>query len=111
MLFGVRFSRLIFVALLCVASIRLPAQAVPTIQVETHLIDTALSVHDADGRIVTGLTEDDFTVVEDGVPQKIRFFAHDNQLPLSIGLIIDVSGSQDKFVKEHEKDIEAFCGR
>ena len=84
------------------------AQSIPVIQVETHLIDTTLSVRDADGRIVTGLTQDDFTVVEDGVPQKIRFFAHDTQLPLSIGLIIDESGSQEKFVKEHEKDIEAF---
>jgi Ca-activated chloride channel homolog len=84
------------------------AQGIPVLQVETHLIDTTLSVHDADGGIVTGLTKDDFTVVEDGVPQKIRFFAHDNQLPLSIGLIIDESGSQEKFVKEHEKDIEAF---
>jgi Ca-activated chloride channel family protein len=86
----------------------LHAQGIPAIQVETHLIDTTLSVHDADGRIVTGLTRDDFTVVEDGVPQKIRFFAHDTQLPLSIGLIIDESGSQEKFVKEHEKDIETF---
>ncbi len=84
------------------------AQNVPVIQVETHLVDTTLSVRDADGRIVTGLTQDDFTVVEDGVPQKIRFFAHDTQLPLSIGLVIDESGSQEKFVKEHEKDIEAF---
>ena len=79
----------------------LHAQSVPVIKVETHLIDTTLSVRDADDHIVTGLTQDDFTVVEDGVPQKIRFFAHDNQLPLSIGLIIDESGSQAKFVKEH----------
>jgi Ca-activated chloride channel homolog len=86
----------------------LHAQSVPVSKVETHLIDTTLSVRDADDHIVTGLTQDDFTVVEDGVPQKIRFFAHDNQLPLSIGLIIDESGSQAKFVKEHEKDIEAF---
>ncbi len=57
------------------------AQGVPVIQVETHLIDTTLSVRDADGRLVTGLTQNDFIVVEDGVPQKIRFFAHDNQLP------------------------------
>ena len=84
------------------------AQGIPDIKVETHLIDTTLSVHDANGRIVTSLTQEDFTVVEDGVPQKIRFFAHDNQLPLSVGLIIDESGSQDKFVKEHQKDIEAF---
>jgi Ca-activated chloride channel family protein len=92
----------------CVPANILHAQGVPLIQVETHLIDTTLSVRDADGRIVTGLTHDDFIVVEDGVPQKIRFFAHDNQLPLSIGLIIDASGSQEKFVKEHQKDIEAF---
>jgi Ca-activated chloride channel family protein len=85
-----------------------PAQNVPVIHVETHLIDTTLSVRDAEGHIVSGLTQNDFTVVEDGVPQKIRFFAHDTQLPLSIGLIIDESGSQEKFVKEHEKDIEAF---
>ncbi len=84
------------------------AQGLPVIKVETHLIDTTLSVHDAHGRIVTGLTQEDFTVVEDGVPQKIRFFAHDTQLALSIGIIIDESGSQEKFVKEHEKDIEAF---
>ena len=99
--------------LCCITSVRgLPglssAQGVSTIQVETHLIDTAVSVHDGDGRVVSGLSQDDFTVVEDGVPQKIRFFAHDNELPLSIGLIIDESGSQDKFVKEHEKDIETF---
>jgi Ca-activated chloride channel homolog len=98
---------------LLMSSIILPAvfsnaQDLPVIKVETHLIDTTLSVRDGDGRIVTGLTQDDFTVVEDGVPQKIRFFAHDNQLPLSIGLIIDESGSQEKFVKEHEKDIEVF---
>ena len=84
------------------------AQDVSVIKVETHLIDTTLGVRDADGRVVSGLTQEDFTVVEDGVPQKIRFFAHNNQLPLSIGLIIDESGSQEKFVKEHEKDIEAF---
>jgi Ca-activated chloride channel family protein len=90
------------------AAVSSPAQNVPVIHVETHLIDTTLSVRDAEGRIVSGLTQDDFTVVEDSVPQKIRFFAHDTQLPLSIGLIIDESGSQEKFVKEHEKDIETF---
>ena len=87
------------------------AQDVSVIKVETHLIDTTLSVRDADGRIVTGLTQNDFTVVEDGVPQKIRFFAHETQLPLSIGLIIDESGSQEKFIKEHEKNIEVFLGQ
>ncbi len=86
----------------------LAAQDVPVIQVETHLVDTTLSVHDANGRTVPGLSADDFSIREDGVPQRIRFFARDTELPLSIGLVIDVSGSQAKFIREHEKDIETF---
>ncbi|HEY6413171.1 MAG TPA: VWA domain-containing protein [Edaphobacter sp.] len=96
---------------ICIASALLHAQNVPVIQVETHLVDITLGVHDAEGRAVPGLGQGDFTVIEDGIPQKIRFFAHDNQLPLSIGLIIDASGSQEKFVKEHEKDIQAFLAQ
>lgn len=97
--------------LLCALCGQLPAQSVPTFNVETHLIDNTLGVRDAQGHPVLGLTQKDFTVVEDGVPQKIRFFAHDAELPLSIGLIIDVSGSQEKFAREHEKDIEAFLNQ
>ncbi len=79
-----------------------------TLKTETHLIDTTVSVHNPQGGLVPNLTRDDFNIVEDGVPQTIRFFAHDTDLPLSIGLIIDESGSQDKFVKSHEKDIATF---
>jgi Ca-activated chloride channel family protein len=81
---------------------------VPVLKVETHLIDMTVSVHDRQGGLVPGLTKDDLTVVEDGVPQTIRFFSRAEQLPLSIGLVVDESGSQEKFVKEHERDIEEF---
>lgn len=90
------------------AATPLQAQNLPTIHVDTRLIDTTFSVHDATGQPVHGLTQNDFTVTEDGVPQTIRFFFRDTDLPLSIGLVIDSSGSQDKFVKAHEQDIEAF---
>lgn len=85
-----------------------PLHAQTTFRVDTSLIDTTFSVRDVNGQLVHGLTQNDFTVTEDGAPQTIRFFFHDTQLPLSIGLIIDSSGSQDKFVKAHEQDIEAF---
>jgi len=91
-----------------IGTVPLRAQNFPTIKVETNLIDTTFSVRDPSGQLVHGLSKNDFTVTEDGVPQTIRFFFHDTQLPLSIGLIIDASGSQDKFIKEHEKDIAAF---
>lgn len=84
------------------------AQSVPLVKVETHLIDTTISVHDASGALVPDLTREDFSILEDGVPQTIRFLSHSEQLPLSIGLVIDASGSQEKFIENHERDIAEF---
>ncbi len=83
-------------------------QGFPPLKVETHLIDTTVSVHDASGGLVNDLSKDDLSIVEDGVPQTIRFFSRAEQLPLSIGLVIDASGSQEKFIQEHERDIAEF---
>jgi Ca-activated chloride channel family protein len=86
----------------------LHAQEVPVFQSETHLIDSTVSVHDASGGLVLDLKQDDLTILEDGVPQTIQFFSRAEQLPLSIGLVIDASGSQEKFIKAHERDIADF---
>jgi Ca-activated chloride channel family protein len=58
--------------------------------------------------LVPNLDRDDFEVFEDGVPQKISFFARTTDLPLSLGLIVDASGSQEHFVKQHHRDLEKF---
>jgi hypothetical protein len=52
------------------------------------------------------LTRDDIELYEDAVPQKIESFAKGTDLPLTLGLIVDVSGSQDHFGKKHKKDLE-----
>ncbi|HEY2013928.1 MAG TPA: VWA domain-containing protein [Bryobacteraceae bacterium] len=75
---------------------------------DVHLINVAFSVRDAQGKLVTDLHEADFEMVEDGVPQKIAFFARSQDVPLNLGLIMDVSGSQGSFVKPHLKDLELF---
>lgn len=80
----------------------------PTFKNEVHLIDFTFSVRRADGTLVGGLTQDDFQITEDGVPQKIAFFGREKDLPLTLGLIVDVSDSQSKFIKRHYKDIEKF---
>src|SRR5262249_2452807 len=54
------------------------------------------------------LTKDDIELFEDAVPQKIEFFARSTDLPLTLGLIVDASGSQDHFGKQHKKDLEVF---
>ena len=91
-------------AVLCSAA----AQTPTVFKAETHLIDTTVSIHNANGSLVPDITQEDLTIIEDGVAQTIRFFSPADQLPLSIGLVLDESGSQDKFVKEHERDLADF---
>ena len=77
-------------------------------RVNVKLINVAFSVRDAAGGLVDDLHREDFEVFEDGVPQKIAFFARSSDVPLTLGLLVDVSGSQEHFVKNHRKDLEAF---
>jgi len=78
------------------------------IRVNVSLVNVGFSVRDARGNLVTNLTQDDVEVTEDGIPQKIAYFGRSGDVPLSLGLIMDVSGSQQSFVKPHLNDLEGF---
>jgi Ca-activated chloride channel family protein len=92
------------------SAIAMPAQEpqTPIFRTETRLVDFTFSVRRPDGTLVKGLNREDFTVTEDSVPQKLAFFGKEAELPLTLGLIVDVSDSQSKFFKRHHKDIEKF---
>jgi Ca-activated chloride channel family protein len=72
---------------------RPPPPQVPTIKVETRLVNVAVNVTDAHGAPVPGLTQNDFQISEDVRPQKIAFFEKDSTTPLSIVLALDTSES------------------
>jgi Ca-activated chloride channel family protein len=78
------------------------------IRVDVNLVSVGFSVRDARGALVENLTKDDVEVFEDGVPQKVAFFARSQDVPLTLGLIVDASDSQEHFRKRHEKDLEVF---
>lgn len=78
------------------------------LRVDVNLVNVSFTVRDATGALADKLVKDDFDVFEDGVPQKISFFARSTDLPLTLGLIVDASGSQEHFSKKHEKDLEVF---
>ena len=73
-----------------------------------RLVNVAFSARDSRGALVENLTNDDVEVFEDAVPQKISFFARSKDVPLTLGLIVDFSGSQDQFSKQHERDLQVF---
>lgn len=79
-----------------------------SIRVDVNLVNLAFTARDASGHLVSNLTKDDVEIFEDGTPQKIEFFAKSTDVPLTMALIVDVSGSQDHFGKQHEKDLEIF---
>lgn len=62
------------------------------LKLETHLINLNVSATDRDGRAIPGLNQDDFSIYEDGVPQRISFFAPERS-PFNLVLLIDLSGS------------------
>jgi Ca-activated chloride channel family protein len=84
------------------------AQEPPHIQVNVHLVNVTFSVRNDAGLSPAGLTKNDFEVFEDGVQQNISFFSRSADLPLTLGLIADASGSQEHFVKAHHHDLETF---
>lgn len=58
----------------------------------SELVTTAVTVRDAEGRLVTTLTQADFTIEEDGVPQAITQFTNE-RVPVSLSLTLDISDS------------------
>ena len=84
------------------------AQGPAPFRVDVKLVNVSFIARDERGVLASNLDRDDFEVLEDGAPQKISFFARANDLPLRLGLIVDASGSQEHFVKQHRKDLEKF---
>lgn len=81
------------------------------IRVEVNLVNLFATVRDKHKAVVTGLTKDDFQVFEDGQPQEITNFSAESNLPITLGILLDTSGSEE-FLLGAEKDAASrFLGR
>jgi VWFA-related protein len=70
-----------------------PTESNPTFSTDVKVVNIFATVRDKKGAIVKNLTKDDFVVEEDGHPQVIRYFSQESNLPLTLGLLVDTSGS------------------
>jgi len=77
---------------------RLKAQDEATFSAGVNVVNVFATVRDRQGKIVRNLTKDDFSLDEDGMPQTIRYFSQETNLPLTLGLLVDTSGSQRRLV-------------
>jgi len=74
----------------------------PVIKVDVDLVNVLFSVRDKKNALVGTCKKEDFTVVEEGKQQTIKVFARETDLPLTIGLLVDVSGSQERLIPEEK---------
>jgi len=80
-------------------------------EVNVDLIEVFAAVTDGGNQIVEGLKEDDFALTENGRPQTIQNFEPVGNLPLILGLTLDVSGSMESSLSEAESAAAGFLDR
>jgi VWFA-related protein len=85
-----------------------PQEAQPKIAVEVKTVSVLATVRDKHGKIIPNLTKDDFQLDEDGRPQTINYFAHESDLPLRLGLLVDTSLSQRRLINQERSASYSF---
>ena len=85
-----------------------PQEAQPKIAVEVKTVSVLATVRDKHGKIIPDLTKDDFQLDEDDRPQTINYFAHQSDLPLRLGLLVDTSLSQRKVLDQERSASYTF---
>lgn len=78
------------------------------VRVETNLTNLFFTAADKQKRFVSTLTKEDVRVLEDGVPQNIFTFQPNSDLPLSLAILIDCSGSEERTLPEEKGAARAF---
>src|SRR2546427_11080178 len=78
------------------------------LKVDVALVNVVATVTDETGHYISDLTENDLIVLEDGKEQKISHFSQSNELPVSMGLLLDSSGSMERKIGTATTAVERF---
>jgi Ca-activated chloride channel family protein len=94
--------------LLLIAAFASAQQPITTLKIDTKLVAVTAIARAESGQAVAGLTRQDFLLKEDGKPQTITYFSPSSDLPLTLALMVDTSGSQRDFVADEIADSRDF---
>jgi VWFA-related protein len=81
------------------------------IRVEVNLVNLFATVRDKHKAVITGLTKDDFQVYEDGQLQEITNFSAESSLPITLGILLDTSGSEYYMLSGIKEAASRFLAR
>lgn len=80
----------------------LPNLTDATFSTDVKVVMVFATVRDKQGQVVRNLTKDDFLLDEDGQPQTIRYFSQESDLRLTLGLLVDTSGSTRRVLPDEQ---------
>ncbi len=81
------------------------------IKVDVDIVNVLFNVRTKKNGLVGNLTKDDFEIYEDGKKQEIKYFTKENNLPLTIGMLVDVSMSQEFLIEQERQSAIQFLQR
>ena len=88
-----------------------PDAPVTTLKAEVNLVSLYFSVKDKNGMLMPHLTKDDCSVEEDKNPQKLKNFQAETNQPLTLGILLDTSGSQQRVLPLEQQFGSQFLSR
>ncbi|MGA2651123.1 MAG: VWA domain-containing protein [Terracidiphilus sp.] len=86
-------------------------QPAATFKLNVNLVDLFFTVKDKQGNLVPHLTKNDCTITEDKVPQTLKSFVAETQQPLTLGILLDTSGSQERVLPLEQQVAGEFLSR
>lgn len=86
-------------------------QADQTLKSAVTVVNVFATVRDKHHAIISDLTEKDFKILEDGQEQKVAFFNREKNLPITLGILIDTSGSMDRILSAEQDAASRFLQR
>lgn len=82
-----------------------------TFKGDVKVVNVFANVHNSKNEVVKDLKQDDFTLEEDGRPQVIKYFSRETDLPLTLGLMVDTSGSQRRVLEKEKTATSSFISQ
>jgi VWFA-related protein len=104
--FSILCASVLAAGCLCVAV----AQDEP-IRVDVNLVSVFASVRGKSGGLISNLQQSDFKIYEDGKEQAIKNFTRETDLPLTIGLLVDTSASQERLIDVEQRAASQFFSK
>jgi VWFA-related protein len=100
---AILLNRRAFVAAIAsIPAARFSSSQEPDFSAGVKVVNVFATVRDKKGSVVKDLRKEDFTLLEDGRPQKISYFTQQSELPLTLGLLVDTSLSERRMISTEQ---------